>query len=240
MGYKARTASPDTAPVAVPIVGFDSIYQRAIARKGGAAALDALLPVPRSKAALAATSDDRFLSAMARNIFRAGFVWKIVDAKWPSFEDAFHRFDILKVAAMDDQDLDELATDTRVIRNRPKLAAVRDNARFIFEVVNECGSFGAYLAQWPDADLIGLWAELQRRGSRLGGFTRAVFLREVGKDTFLLTGDVVRALVGAGIVDKAPTSLRDLRATQAAFNAWRAETGRSFGALSRILACSLD
>lgn len=222
------------------MVGFDEILQRACNRKGGLAALEALLPRARSAAELAAVPDDRILAAMARNVFRAGFVWKIVEAKWPSFEEAFHGFDIMKVASMDELEMDELAADTRVIRNRPKLVSVRDNARFIFEVVNEYGSFGEYLAQWPWDDLIGLWEDLQKRGSRLGGFTRAVFLREVGKDTFLLTGDVVRALIGARVVDKAPTSKRDLRATQDAFNAWRAETGRTFCELSRILACSVD
>jgi 3-methyladenine DNA glycosylase Tag len=235
MGMKART--PMTS---VPVVGFESIYQRAVKRKGGAEALQSLLPRAKSRAALVRTGDDRYLSAMAKSIFRAGFVWKVVDNKWPDFEEAFEGFAIEKVAPMDELALDELARDPRVIRNRPKIVAVRDNARFIFEVVNEHGSFGAYLADWPKDDLIGLWEDLHRRGSRLGGFTRAVFLREVGKDVFMLTSDVVRALIGASVVTKAPTSQRDLRATQDAFNAWQDETGRPYCELSRILACSVD
>ena len=239
MGLKARVARHVEATTRASPVGFDDILQSAANRKGGLAALETLLPQPKSRAELISISDDRVLAAMARNIFRAGFVWKIVEAKWPSFEEAFHGFDIMTVAAMDEGELDDLACDPRVIRNRQKLVAVRDNARFIFEIVNEHGSFGQYLADWPEDDLIGLWDDLHKRGSRLGGFTRAVFLREVGKDTFMLTGDVVRALIGARVVDKAPTSKRDLRATQSAFNAWRVETGRSLSELSRILACSV-
>jgi 3-methyladenine DNA glycosylase Tag len=237
MGFKTRHI---TAEVSQPLPSFESAYQRAIARKGGTAALEALLPEPRSRAALARIGDDRYLSGMAKNIFRAGFVWKIVDNKWPSFESAFRAFDVMSVAGMDEQDIDELARDPGVIRNRTKLAAVRDNARFVLEVADQCGSFGRYLGNWPQDDLIGLWADLHRRGSRLGGFTRAVFLREMGVDTFFLTGDVIRALVGAGVVAKKPTSQRDLRATQAAFNAWHAETGRPLCQLSRILAYSVD
>lgn len=239
MGLKPRITAVKSTAASLPVVGFHSIYQRAAKRKGGPAALDALLPAPKSRAALIKTSDDRYLSAMARNIFRAGFVWKVVDNKWPDFEAAFGGFEIGKVATMDERDLDELARDARVIRNRPKLGAVRDNARFIIEVIGECGSFGRYLANWPHDDLIGLWTDLHRRGSRLGGFTRAVFLREVGKDVFMLTDDVIRALIGAGIVSKAPTSKRDLAATQAAFNAWHEETGRPLCELSRILAYSV-
>jgi len=41
------------------------------------------------------------------------------------------------------------------------------------------------------------------------------------------------------VVDKAPTSQKALRAVQAAFSAWQAETGRSYTELSRILAYSI-
>ncbi len=239
MGAKRRTATVHLVSSATPHVAFAAIYDRAVTRKGGPAELDALLPQPASRVALLETPDHRYLSAMAKNIFRAGFVWKIVEHKWPDFETAFGTFDIGHTAVMDEEDIDRIAEDPRVIRNRTKLTAVRDNARFIFDVASEHGSFGRYLADWPREDLIGLQAELQRRGSRLGGFTCSLFLRQVGKDSFILTPDVVRALVGAGIVSKAPTSKRDLSATQAAFNAWRAETGRPLCQLSRILACSV-
>ena len=232
MGLKAR-------PAHAGIASFAAIYDRAAQRKGGPAALDPLLPQAKSRKALAATDDSRYLSAIAKNIFRAGFVWKVVDNKWPGFEDAFGNFEILRVASMDEEEIDDLAQDTRIIRNRQKITAVRDNARFVFEMAQEHGSFGRYLADWPHDDLIGLWEDLHRRGSRLGGFTRAVFLREVGKDTFMLSADVQLALIGAGVVSKTATSKRDLRAVQDAFNSWHSETGRPFCQLSRILACSV-
>ncbi|MCP4446805.1 MAG: hypothetical protein GY811_15870 [Myxococcales bacterium] len=106
--------------------------------------------------------------------------------------------------------------------------------------MNEHGSFGAYLSQWPSEELVGLWGDLHRRGARLGGFTRGLFLRDVGKDTFLLTGDVVRALVGARVINKEPTSKRALSAVQDAFSAWREGSGRPLCQLSKILSCSVD
>ena len=51
--------------------------------------------------------------------------------------------------------------------------------------------------------------------------------------------DVVSALIGAGVVDKEPTSKRDLLAMQEAFNTWREQSGRSARELSRLLALSV-
>jgi hypothetical protein len=69
--------------------------------------------------------------------------------------------------------------------------------------------------------------------------TGPFFLREVGKDTFLLTTDVVRALRREKVVTGDPTSKRSLAAVQRAFNAWHEESGRPLCQLSRILAFSV-
>ena len=50
---------------------------------------------------------------------------------------------------------------------------------------------------------------------------------------------MVAALIGEGVVDKNPTAQRDLKAAQDAFNAWRAESGRSLAEISRVLAISV-
>jgi 3-methyladenine DNA glycosylase Tag len=116
---------------------------------------------------------------------------------------------------------------------------VRDNAAAIVALGQAHGSFGSYLADWDAADTVGLWADLAKRFSQLGGASGPSFLRMVGKDTFLLTNDVVRALIVLGVVQKKPTAKKDLGAVQAAFNEWGKETGRELCQLSRILALSL-
>jgi len=88
--------------------------------------------------------------------------------------------------------------------------------------------------------MVGLWAVLKKRGARLGGNTGPYFLRFIGKDSFLLSADVVAALIRAKVVDKNPTGKADLAKVQAAFNKWHEETGRSYTQLSRILAYSDD
>lgn len=64
---------------------YQRIEQAAIANKGGVENLQALLPQVQNANALCSIPDDRYLSQMAKCIFRAGFVWKIVDYKWPGF-----------------------------------------------------------------------------------------------------------------------------------------------------------
>lgn len=216
---------------------FESVYAQARAHKGEA--LESLLPEPKSAAQLESVTDDRYLAEMTRAVFRSGFVWKIIDAKWPGFEDAFHEFDTMACAMLSDEDLEALSRDERIVRNAKKIASVRANAQFVRSVKDGHGGFGAYLATWPESDIVGLWDELKRRGERLGGNTGPFFLRFAGKDTFMLSADVVRALVGIGVVDKAPTSKKALAAVQEAFNTWREESGRPLCQISRVLACSV-
>ena len=217
---------------------FDSIFQHAAERKGGVAALEDMLPQTASSEALKARPDDRYLAEMTRCVFRSGFVWKIIENKWPGFEAAFSEFDVNTCAMFADEAIEELSRDERIVRNGRKIQSVRGNAGFIREVREESGSFGAYLAQWPAEDFVGLWDALKQRGERLGGQTGRFFLRFVGRDTPVLSEDVVRALIAQGIVDKAPTSKKALLAVQNAFGIWQDESGRDFCQISRILSAT--
>jgi len=219
---------------------FDAIWQRAADRKGGDAALEAMMPKIKSPDELRAISDDRWLAGMTKRIFQAGFVWKVIEAKWDGFEEAFEGFDPGRIMLMSDDDLDRLTSDKRIIRNGQKISAVLDNAGFIVDLANEHGSAGNFFADWPDDDFIGLLEVLKKRGSRLGGMTSSYFLRFMGKDSFIFNPDVNAALIKAGVVDKAPTSKTAQRKVQEAFNHWKTESGRSLAEISRTLACSID
>lgn len=217
---------------------FSTIYQRAVKRKGERA-LESMLSRPKTKAKLKKVSDAEVLREMTKCVFRSGFVWKIIEAKWPGFEQAFHEFDVTRCAMLSDEELEHLGSNQAIVRHGKKIASVRGNARYILEVRSSDDSFGHYLANWPADDFVELWSELKQRGDRLGGQTGRFFLRFIGRDTPMLSQDVVKALVLAKVVEKAPTSKAALRATQAAFNSWREESGRSFTEISRILALSV-
>lgn len=93
------------------MTAFARIVALAAECKGGPQALEKLLPKPRSRAALGKTPDDFFLSALAKQIFRAGFVWQIVEYKWPTMEEAFAGFDPEVVAGLGDRDVEQLLAD---------------------------------------------------------------------------------------------------------------------------------
>ncbi len=220
------------------MVPFPPILEAAQERAGGAAALEARLPLPKTAAELRALGDDRYLSLMSRRIFRAGLKHAMVDAKWPAFEEAFQGFEPRRLRMLSDEDLDRLLTDRRLIRHAGKIHAVRANAAAVCELAEAAGGFGAYLADWPGEDVVGLWDDLAKRFSQMGGNSGPYFLRMAGKDTFLLTGDVGRALQAQGVVDRPPKGKGDRRRVQQAFNAWAGATGRPLSQLSVILALS--
>jgi 3-methyladenine DNA glycosylase Tag len=216
------------------------LHEFCLNRFGSANALEAKLPQPRSEAELRALSDDRYLSLISLRIFRAGLKHSLVDAKWPAFEEVFFGFDPEKVVLMGAERLENLMQDARLIRHLGKLKSVPRNAQFILDVRRERGSFGALIADWPVTDIVGLWKYLAKHGNQLGGLSAPRFLRMVGKDTFIPTDDMVAALKAQGVIDKAPTSQKDLAAVQAAFNQWQAESGRPLCQLSVMLAHTVN
>jgi 3-methyladenine DNA glycosylase Tag len=223
----------------VPRVSFKSIRARAAKRKGGEKVLASLMPKKPNNKALAKLGDDRILSDMAARIFSAGFVWSVIDKKWPAFEEAFLEFNPKRLLFQPAEFWEKLASDKRIVRHAGKIKAVRDNAKFVLEIAKEHGSFGKFLAAWPADDQVGLMELLAKRGTRLGGFSGQYFLRFLGWDAFILQGDVLMCLRDSGVEIGSGTSKKDLRAAQAQLNAWAKESGLPITHVSRICAMSI-
>jgi 3-methyladenine DNA glycosylase Tag len=221
-------------------VPFKRIRERAAKRKGGEKVLVSLLPRKPNNKALAKLPDDRVLSEMACRVFSAGFVWNVIDQKWPSFEEAFLEFHPKRLLFQPAEFWEKLASDKRIVRNPQKIRSVRDNARFVGEIAAEHGSFGKFLANWPADDQAGLLEVFAKRGSRLGGFSGQYLLRFLGWDAFVLSRDVLMCLRDSGVpISATGTSKKDLRAAQAQINAWARESGLPVTHVSRICALSI-
>lgn len=218
---------------------FDEIHEAAL-RRHGQEGLAARLSVPRSEQELCCLPDDRYLSQMSLRTFRAGLKHDLVDAKWPAFEEVFAGFSPERCAALYDEELEAMLEDRRLVRHMPKLRAVRANAAAMLEIAREHGSMGAWLAAWPVADIVGLWREIGDRFSQMGGHSGPAFLRMVGKDTFILTDFVVRALNRWGGFAGVPKGRADCAKVQAVFNGWHDETDLPLCQLSQIAAMSVD
>jgi 3-methyladenine DNA glycosylase Tag len=220
---------------------FKDILAQAAERKGGSAALEQILAETPSRppAEIAATPDDRILAEITRRIFYAGFSWKVVDDKWPAFEQGFFGFDPNACAFMTEAQFDTLMQDRGIVRNGAKIKSVQLNAQFLLDRKAEHGSAARFFAEWPDSDYVDLLDVLKKRASHLGGDAAGRFLRAIGKPAFIATTDMVAALIREGVIDQKPSGKRDLAVVQAAFNQWSEESGRDLTAISRVLAMSI-
>lgn len=219
---------------------FDQIYHAAAKRKGGEKKLKSLLKAPVPVKQLAAIDDSRYLAQLSRCVFNAGFHWRVITAKWPGFEEAFHGFDLAVLLTKSPEEWEAYVEDTRIIRNWQKIETVFHNAAMIEEVAAEHGSFADFFAHWPASDQIGLMKYLHKHGSRLGGKTAQWFIRFTGKDSFVLSSDVITALIANGIdVSDKASSQRDLKQIQNAFNYWHEQSGMPYTHLSKILSYSV-
>ncbi|RUO29598.1 DNA-3-methyladenine glycosylase I [Aliidiomarina soli] len=219
---------------------FDHFYQLAIERKGSKAAVRERLPHVANARELTEFGDDRYLAALTKCVFRAGFVWRIIENKWPGFEQAFSGFVPAYWQQVPPERLETLARDERIVRNMQKIATVPRNAFMIMEAAETHGSFGSFLAQWPSSDQAGLLLWLKKNGSRLGGASAQYFLRMVGYDGFVLSADVVTALQNHNLMDATPGTQKGLKQAQQVFNQWHQETKLPYAHLSKILSLTLD
>jgi 3-methyladenine DNA glycosylase Tag len=223
---------------------FNEIYQRALERKGKVKLAEYSQVSCLSADAISQLGDDRILAEITRAVFKAGFVWRVIDQKWQGFEQAFWSFNVDRCAHMSFEDMEALQKDSRIIRNRPKIEAVQQNAVMIRELEAEYqdsySSIADLIGRWPAQDYHQLIQLFNKRGCRLGAQSSQYFLRFLGRDGYILSRDVVAALKDAGAIDKNPTSMKAQAQVQDAFNQWADESGYSLGQLSRILALSID
>ena len=221
---------------------FEEIEALAAEKKGGADELAKLLGehnLPKSEDELERIGDDRWLSMFTKCVFQAGFSWKVIEQKWPGFEEAFEGFDVPRLAFLPDEVFEALLKDTRIVRNGAKIKSVQHNAMFLKDLAAEHGSAAKFIARYPVTDQIGLMETLKKRGSRLGGNTGQIALRFMGKESFILSGDVVNALIRENVIENDRLSIKNLNAVQVAFNDWKATSGRTLNEISRILAFSV-
>lgn len=121
-----------------------------------------------------------YLDVITRAVFQSGMSWRVVEAKWQGFRDAFAGFDPAVVAAFTGDDVDRLATDTRIIRNRRKIEATITNAQAMLALDDRPGGFVGWLRSRDgfDATVTALRGEF-----RFVGDTGAYyFLHVVGED----------------------------------------------------------
>ena len=95
-----------------------------------------------------------YLEVMTKAVFQSGLSWRVVTAKWPGFQSGFKEFDVAAVATMGEPEIDSLAADPAIVRNRRKIAATVHNARRLIELEDEFGDIPAYLRSRGDFEAV--------------------------------------------------------------------------------------
>ena len=79
--------------------------------------------------------DDRFqFEMLCLEGASVGLSWKTIMHKRMNYKAAFHDFDIDTCAAMTDEELENLLSNTGLIRNRGKIFSVRKNAQVVKKI----------------------------------------------------------------------------------------------------------
>ncbi len=117
-----------------------------------------------------------YLEEITKSVFRSGFSWQVIENKWPNFQKAFVEFEVDSVAAFDDDDLERLLADAGIVRNGRKIEATIKNARTMQALIQEFGSFHAYLRSLDELAYPARSKELQKHFSHLGKTGTFTFL----------------------------------------------------------------
>lgn len=81
---------------------------------------------------------------------QAGLSWYTILKKRENYRKAFDNFDAEKIVNYDDKKIAELLNNEGIVRNKLKVNAVVTNAKAFLKVVDEFGSFSAYIWSFVD------------------------------------------------------------------------------------------
>lgn len=85
--------------------------------------------------------DHKLFETFLLETFQAGLSWWAVLKKREHFREAFHDFNVVRVAEITDYDVEKLLQNKGIIRNRGKITGAIANARVFMEIQKEVGSF---------------------------------------------------------------------------------------------------
>lgn len=113
-------------------------------------------------------NDDELFCRLILEISQAGLSWTTILRKEGNFRAAYNNFNIKKIAAYREKDITRLLNDTGIIRNKLKINAAIENAKAIFLLQKEFGSFKNWLDKQhpkPKED----WVKLFKQTFRFTG-----------------------------------------------------------------------
>jgi DNA-3-methyladenine glycosylase I len=132
--------------------------------------------------------DNALFEKISLEAFQSGLSWITILRKRPAFRAAFSGFDIEKVAAFDESDVERLLNDAGIVRNRSKIEATIHNARVAVDLPLAVGELLWSFAPEPrprrepipatSPESVAMAKDLRKRGFRFVGPTTAYALMQ--------------------------------------------------------------
>ncbi|MCW2852698.1 MAG: DNA-3-methyladenine glycosylase [Nocardioides sp.] len=91
-----------------------------------------------------------YLERLTLEAFQSGLSWSTILHKREAFREVFHGFDADAIAAFDEDDVERLMQEPRIVRNRLKIQATLTNARATVALRDDLGLEAFVLAFRPE------------------------------------------------------------------------------------------
>jgi DNA-3-methyladenine glycosylase I len=147
--------------------------------------------------------DADYYRKLVHIVFFSGFKAEIVEKKIPVIDAHFP--DCRIVAAYGDKELEAIAADPAMIRNKPKIKACRDNAKTFAEIVAQHAAFSNYIESFdPKATLenvVRLRQDIISRFAFLSSVTSLHFLMDIGMPVVKPDSSLMRIFSRLGILE---------------------------------------
>ena len=133
---------------------------------------------------------------------QAGLNWRLILGKREGYRRAYDGFDPVRIAAWDDANIERLAADPAIVRNRLKIRAARTNAKAALAVIEERGGLAPFFWDFVDGTpIVNRWRSVDEMPASTPLSDR--LSRELGKCGFKFVGPVIcySFLQAIGIVD---------------------------------------
>ena len=98
--------------------------------------------------------DQKLFELLVLESFQAGLSWLCILNKREYFREAMDQFDPEKVSLYDEEKIEELLLNEKIIRSRRKIEAVIGNAKIFLEIKKEWGSFSNYIWHFTNGEVI--------------------------------------------------------------------------------------
>ncbi len=109
-----------------------------------------MVQVHQAPAKISPEGLEDYLEVLTKAVFQSGISWKVIDSKWGSFREAFGDFDPHYVASLTSEEIDRLAENRAIVRNRRKIEATVANAKKILQLDERPGGFQHFLRSHED------------------------------------------------------------------------------------------